>query len=220
MGGTRRSVTIGHLSDLRPGTGHRTHDVSPLNATRPPDQRRLFLLVGLGLLAVVVGGLVDLYLDDPETWQSFHVLVEAGIVAISLALALYLLREWARTEEVLERTEEELDRHREERDRWRERARTFLEGLGREIDRQFDEWELTPSEKEVALLLIKGFSHRAIAEKTGRSERTSRQHAGSVYEKADLAGRAELAAFFLEDVRLPEQMDRSGTPGTVIFSTS
>ena len=175
-----------------------------MNGRYSPDQSRLFLLVGLGLMGVVVGGLADLYLDGPQTWRSLHVLVEAGIVALSLGLALYLLREWARTEEALERTEEELERHREERDRWRQRARTFLEGLGREIDRQFDEWSLTPSEKEVALLLIKGYSHREIAEKTGRSERTSRQHAGSVYAKADLSGRAELAAFFLQGLMLPD----------------
>ena len=32
-----------------------------------------------------------------------------------------------------------------------------------------------------------------------------RQHAGAVYEKAGLAGRAELAAYFLNDVMLPEE---------------
>ena len=175
-----------------------------MNAPDSPEHRRLLLVVGLGLLGVVVGGLTDLYLDDPRTWRTFHVVVEVAIVALSLGLALYLLREWSRTEEVLEHTEEELERHREERDRWRQRARTFLRGLGREIDRQFDEWDLTPSEKEVALLLIKGHSHREIARMTGRSERTSRQHAGSVYSKADLSGRAELAAFFLQDLMLPD----------------
>ena len=32
-----------------------------------------------------------------------------------------------------------------------------------------------------------------------------RQHAGAVYEKAGLAGRAELAAFFLRDLMLLEE---------------
>lgn len=178
-----------------------------MNGTTSPQHRRLLLFVGLGLLGVVVGGLTDLYLDDPGTWWSLHVLVEVGIVALSLGLALYLLREWSRTEEALERRQQQLERHREERDRWRQRARTFLRGLGREIDRQFDAWDLTPSEKEVALLLVKGYSHKEIAEKTGRSERTSRQHAGSVYAKADLSGRAELAAFFLQGLMLPEGGD-------------
>ena len=52
-------------------------------------------------------------------------------------------------------------------------------------------------------MLLKGHGHKEIAALTGRSERTVRQHAGVVYEKAGLAGRAELAAFFLNDVVLP-----------------
>ena len=31
------------------------------------------------------------------------------------------------------------------------------------------------------------------------------QHAGVVYEKAGISGRAELAAFFLQDLMLPEE---------------
>ena len=91
-----------------------------------------------------------------------------------------------------------------ERDRWRASAREALEGLGRAIDAQFDEWRLTPAEREVALLLLKGYGHKRVADLTGRSERTARQHAGTVYEKAGLGGRAELSAFFLQDLMLPE----------------
>jgi DNA-binding CsgD family transcriptional regulator len=80
-----------------------------------------------------------------------------------------------------------------------------LEGLGAEIDRQFQAWGLTAAEREVGLLLVKGYSHKEIAALTGRGERTARQHAGTVYRKAGLAGRAELAAFFLEDLLLPER---------------
>jgi hypothetical protein len=46
------------------------------------------------------------------------------------------------------------------------------------------------------------------ARSTRRSERTVRQHAGVVYEKAGIAGRAELAAFFLNDLMLPEDRSR------------
>ena len=37
----------------------------------------------------------------------------------------------------------------------------------------------------------------------GAGERTVRQQALAVYAKAGLAGRAELAAFFLEDLLVP-----------------
>ena len=60
-------------------------------------------------------------------------------------------------------------------------------------------------------MLLKGYGHKEIAALTGRSERTVRQHAGVVYDKAGLAGRAELAAYFLHDLMLPEeQRETSG----------
>ena len=97
-----------------------------------------------------------------------------------------------------------LEAHRAERDAWRESARSALEGLGRAIDARFDAWHLTPAERDVALLLLQGHGHKQIAAMTQRSERTVRQHAVAVYEKSGLRGRAELAAFFLGDLRLPE----------------
>jgi DNA-binding CsgD family transcriptional regulator len=75
--------------------------------------------------------------------------------------------------------------------------------MGHAIDRQFEAWELTPAERDVALLLLKGYSHKAIAKHTSRSPQTVRQHAATVYRKGSLAGRAELSAYFLEDLMLP-----------------
>lgn len=171
---------------------------------------KLSLVVGLAFLAVVAGGIVDLALDAPESWFTVHVLVEVALVALSLGLGVYLLRGWLRAAASLSETRERLGARRDERDAWRARAHRLLKGLGREIDRQFDEWGLTPSEREVALLLVKGHSHKRIARMTDRSERTARQHATSVYRKAGLSGRAELAGFFLEDLILP----RGSTPAT------
>ena len=71
------------------------------------------------------------------------------------------------------------------------------------MSEQFREWELTPAEREVALLLLKGQSHKEIGASTDRSERTVRQHAVALYHKAGVGGRAELAAFFLGDLVLP-----------------
>ncbi len=73
------------------------------------------------------------------------------------------------------------------------------------IDGQFAAWKLTAAEREVALLILKGYGHKQIAGATQRSERTVRQHAVTVYQKSGLAGRAELAAFFLEDLLLPRE---------------
>lgn len=165
---------------------------------------RLQLAVAVVFLLVVVGGGADLYLDAPEDLLSIHVLLEGALVGTSLGMGLYLLRGWRSAVRSLRDTREELEVRSAERDRWRRRAEALLRDLGQEIDRQFDEWELTPAEKEVGLLLIKGYSHKRIASMTERSDRTARQHASSLYAKAELSGRSELAAFFLEDLMLPE----------------
>jgi DNA-binding CsgD family transcriptional regulator len=90
-------------------------------------------------------------------------------------------------------------------ERSREEARHVLQGLGNEIDRQFGAWELTPAEREVALLMLKGLRHKEIANLRNTSERTVRQQALSIYDKAGVDGRRDLAAFFLQDLLLPAE---------------
>ena len=87
--------------------------------------------------------------------------------------------------------------------RWRSDMRDLLKGLGDAIDAQFDRWQLTKAEREVALLMLKGLSHKEIAAVRESSERTIRQQARAIYAKANLSGRAALSAFFLEDLLLP-----------------
>jgi len=82
-------------------------------------------------------------------------------------------------------------------------AEKQLHGLGVYIKAQFDEWGLSNAEQDVALLLLKGLSMKEIATMRDVSERTARQQATQIYEKAGLSGRANLSAFFLEDLLLP-----------------
>ena len=167
------------------------------------NDRTLRLLLGGVLLATVVGGAVDLYLDAPDTIWSFHVLFEVLLVAAAMVGFVYLWRGWLGVRNELRHTKEQLAEQGKERDAWRANAESALAGLGTAIDERFKAWGLTGTEKEVAMALLKGRSHKEIAYSTGRSERTVRQHAVSVYQKSKLGGRAELAAFFLDGLMLP-----------------
>lgn len=167
------------------------------------DHPRLPLVLAGAFLAVVAGGIVDLVLDRPATVWSAHVLFEVALVGLSLGLALYLWANWWRTARSLHRTSRLLAVRQAERDQWRARADQALQGFGRAIAEQFAAWGLSPAECEVGLLVLKGLSHRQVAAATGRSERTVRQHAVAVYRKSGRGGRAELAAFFLDDLILP-----------------
>jgi DNA-binding CsgD family transcriptional regulator len=166
------------------------------------DRRLRPLLSGV-LLLIVVSGTIDLVLDAPDRWWSFHVVYEVALIVFALATTIVLWSRWARAERTLSTTRRALDERQAERDAWRASAEKALRGLAAAIDDQLVRWGLTPAERDVALLLLKGKSHKAIAYETGRSERTIRQHAVTVYQKSGLAGRAELAAFFLEGLVWP-----------------
>lgn len=167
--------------------------------------RRLQLILVAALTAIVLGGTADLILDRPERWFSFHVIFETVMIAGALVMATALWLGWWRAERSARELRRSLEERRAERDAWRESAEHALEGLGAAINAKFDEWELTPAERQVALYLLKGHTHKWIARYTDRSHQTVRQHAAAVYRKADLSGRAELSAFFLEGLMLPEE---------------
>jgi len=74
------------------------------------------------------------------------------------------------------------------------------------MEAQFKEWGLSPSEWEVALLLIKGLSVQEIADIRQSQPGTVKSQSNAVYRKADLAGRSELVAYFVEDLLAGEDL--------------
>ena len=65
---------------------------------------------------------------------------------------------------------------------------------------QFSQWNLSPSESDVALFLIKGLSMKEIADARNVKEKTVRLQASSIYAKSGCEGRHEFAAYFIEDL--------------------
>jgi DNA-binding CsgD family transcriptional regulator len=160
----------------------------------------IFVLVG-----TIVGGGIDLVLDAPDSWRSPHVIYEVVLIVAAATTSGVLWRGWWRSRQNLADTKHVLAERASERDAWRASAEAALAGLGSAKDERFDAWGLTAAEREVALLLLKGRSHKQVAFATERSEKTVRQHAVSIYHKSGLNGRAELSAFFLEDILLPSR---------------
>jgi len=167
------------------------------------ENSKFHIFLTVLLLTITVVGIIDLQLDAPEYWFSTHVLFEVGFILLCLGSATYLTWGWYNAQRSLGQAQSALEAQKTERDVWRKRVKDLLEGLGRAIDIQMESWKLTPVEKETALFLLKGYSHKEIAHLCEKSERTVRQHAVTVYRKSGLSGRAELAAFFLEDLLLP-----------------
>lgn len=179
------------------------------------DRRRLATAAALfGAILLLMAA--DVVFDALEGAGIGHLGAEGAVLALSLAGIAMLVRRLralgAEARELagaLAASRRDAEQSRRDAERWRTEAKTALAGLGALIDQQFDRWQLSPAEREVGLLLLKGLSHKEIAEVRGTSERTVRQQARAVYAKGGLSGRAELAAWFLEDLLLPSHDEAS-----------
>lgn len=147
--------------------------------------RNYFPVVVLILAAIFFAYdiIADLF-DDEES--SVHIIVE---FLVFLAMSLVLFRElrhvWELNRAVVEQ---------------QSKMARLSGDLMAVMQAQFAQWGLSPSESEVALLLIKGLSMKEISELREVKEKTVRQQATSIYSKSGYAGRHELAAHFIEDL--------------------
>jgi DNA-binding CsgD family transcriptional regulator len=171
---------------------------------------RWLALVGaaFAVIALLVGA--DVAIDLRSGTGAGHAAVELAVVAVALAAAVAFAVRLVRLRRDARLLARDLGVARAEADRWKREAEGALRGLGEAIDRQFERWGLSAAERDVALLLLKGLAHKEIAALRDTSERTVRQQSLAVYKKAGLSGRAELAAFFLEDLLLPAASRTAG----------
>lgn len=68
------------------------------------------------------------------------------------------------------------------------------------LKHQFDEWELSPTEKNITILVIKGFGNQEIAEIRGTTESTVKSQMSSIFRKTKTTSRNQLVTWMLEDV--------------------
>ena len=188
------------------------------------SERRVLTGVLLAFLAVALFAAIDISADLREGTTFAHVAVEAAILLVGLLGSIFMtrrlvlaLRHARAVQKEALALAEQLEATRAEANRWRSEARDLMNGLAAALDQQFDRWALSPAEKETALLLLKGLSHKEIAQVRSVSDATARQQARAVYKKGGLSGRHDLAAFFLEDLMLPLEADeprsQNGPPG-------
>jgi DNA-binding CsgD family transcriptional regulator len=166
-------------------------------------ERSLRLWSGaLGIGAFVLLTAIDIVTEsDPRSFGELlgDSLEIALIVASAVGVAL-LTGSFQRERAEKDALTRDLQMARVEGEAWRGRAQGYLSGLGEEIEKQFETWQLTQAEREVGLLMLKGFSHREIASLRGTTEATVRHQARAVYQKSGMPGRSSFCAYFLEDL--------------------
>lgn len=68
------------------------------------------------------------------------------------------------------------------------------------LEERFEDWALTPAERDVALFAIKGLSTQEIAAMRSTSEGTVKAQTNAIYRKAGVSGRPQLLSHFIEDL--------------------
>lgn len=121
----------------------------------------------------------------PINWQLYELIQIGAALGLILGVvlgAVALRQAWARSA----RAEEAL----------RAASGAFLEVL----EERFNEWGLTPAERDVALFAIKGMSTQEIAELRQTSEGTVKAQTNAIYRKAGVSGRPQLLSLFIDEL--------------------
>jgi DNA-binding CsgD family transcriptional regulator len=162
------------------------------------NRERLIIIFALCLIVAFLS--FDLVEDFTHGASYWHVGFEAFMALIAASGAIYLLHKSQNLSAKLSFAQNEIVNQKAKTEIWQQRAQSHIEGLSIAIKAQFNDWGLTNSEREIALLLLKGLSIREIGKIRGTNEKTVRGQATLIYQKSGLNGRADLSAFFLEDL--------------------
>jgi DNA-binding CsgD family transcriptional regulator len=167
------------------------------------SRKSVFTLLAAGMFAALFA------LDQVRSTEPFDLIaffgdmLETALLATAICLTMFVSLETRDLRSERRALIGDLDAARKESGHWRATARAHVAGLSHAIATQFAGWGLTEAEADVAGLMLKGLSHKEIASLRDCAEATVRQHATTVYRKSGLANRAQLTAFFLEDLLAP-----------------
>ncbi len=158
------------------------------------------LILILMLLIVIVINTTDFLKDILHKDEWLHIALEIMTVFLSIwGIVMLVQAIKGRIQEIENLNQKVVDVEND-----LELTHSKLKQIGQEyskyIHKQFDVWDLTQSEKEVALALLKGLSFKEIAEIRNTKEKTVRQQASTIYRKSRVTGRHEFSAWFFEDM--------------------
>lgn len=164
-------------------------------------------VVGILLLMIAFFTVIDVISDLREGGSWLHVVPEilviiGGCMASTIILSRWFESKSARFQEIETRMQDMAS----ESLKTRQQLNNLKRGVADAMAQQFETWRLSPSEADVALLLLKGLSLKEIAGIRSCSLSTIRHHASVIYQKSGLDGRAQLSSYFFEDLLSSEDL--------------
>jgi DNA-binding CsgD family transcriptional regulator len=151
------------------------------------------------LLIIMVLNFFDVLTDISLGVPMWHVFEESMIVLISGIAGVFLILEIKKRPHNERLLKNKLNASTDELNNITEEMTLARRQYSQVIHDQFELWQLTQSEQNVAMLLLKGLSFKEISAVRETKEKTVRQQASTIYNKSGVEGRHDFAAWFLED---------------------
>lgn len=166
---------------------------SQVNESTLVRTSRIILALNVIQVLCAFGFAADLWLEfpDPRVWLSMtrHDLAHLGSEGLLLGLTLFGFALARYAMRVLNRDRSALDS-----------KLTSLKGeFDTIIQERFERWRLTPAQRDVALLTLRGLRLSEIAQLRGSAEGTVKAHLSAVFRAADVRTRSELVGLFMEE---------------------
>jgi DNA-binding NarL/FixJ family response regulator len=153
-------------------------------------------LIAAALLLIMVLNFLDVLADIKLQVPIWHIYEEIFIVLLSGAIAGYLIiSSQIRIRNLTHSLKESEKRITVITQKFKDERHHYSSI----IHQQFEDWNLSQSEQEVAMLMLKGLNFQEIAALRNTKEKTCRHQASAIYNKSGLVGRHELSAWFIED---------------------
>jgi DNA-binding CsgD family transcriptional regulator len=153
----------------------------------PFQRHRTLVTLTIVQMLCAVWFLYDVLSEVPQLWLNpWHQIPEVTAVAALWTGSILGAR----------KIRQLVGQNQEMETRLRTASGAFLDML----EENFRRWSLTPSERDVALLAIKGFSVSEIAALRETRPGTVKAQCAAVYRKAGVSGRAQLLALFVDDL--------------------
>jgi len=156
-------------------------------------------LIILLLALIMIMNSIDVYTDLGLGASNWHIFEEFIVIIATAIGAISLIVKLRNQNKDLLATKEKLQEQSKKVIEMSEKMHTARHKYSSVIQDQFQQWQLSTSEQEIALLMLKGLNFKEIGHIRDTKEKTVRQQASNIYAKANVEGRHEFSAWFFED---------------------
>ncbi len=157
---------------------------------------------------VILFGLEELFtyntnIDCSKEYRTVFMgveIFEAVVSVLSVFGILVLIKDIRNSNQEIEEAKLALANSKSSQKKFSPEIQQFWEG----IQSQFKEWKLSQSEKEIAILMLRGFTNPQIAALREKSIKTIENQMFSIFQKSSTTGKLDFISYFLSPL-LPEE---------------